>query len=103
MILLFGFYSEAETRRSLSVPHTRAAQWPSACRFTWLSFDVNQRPGSVDAMSDERRGPEQERQHMRFLSIYKTVERNVPPTPEEMARMGKLVEDAMKSGELLET
>jgi hypothetical protein len=40
---------------------------------------------------------------MRFLSIYKTVERNAPPTPEEMARMGKLVEDAMKSGELLET
>lgn len=38
---------------------------------------------------------------MRFLSVYKTVERGVPPTPEEMARMGKLIEDGMKSGSLL--
>ena len=28
---------------------------------------------------------------MRFLSIYKSPERNTPPTPEEMARMGKLL------------
>jgi|SRR3954447_2524163 len=40
---------------------------------------------------------------MRFLSIYKTVERNTPPTPEEMASMGKLIEEAMKSGWLLAT
>ena len=40
---------------------------------------------------------------MRFLSIYKHVERNTPPSPEEMARMGKLVEDAMKAGWLLAT
>ena len=40
---------------------------------------------------------------MRFLSIYKTVERNTPPSPEEMAAMGKLVEEAMKSGWLLST
>jgi hypothetical protein len=40
---------------------------------------------------------------MRFLSIYKTVETNVPPTPEEFEKMGKLVEDAMKSGELVAT
>ena len=38
---------------------------------------------------------------MRFLSIYKTVERTAPPSPEEMARMGKLVEDGMKAGYLL--
>jgi hypothetical protein len=38
---------------------------------------------------------------MRFLNIYKTVERNAPPTPEEMAKMGKLVEDGMKAGFLL--
>ena len=38
---------------------------------------------------------------MRFLSIYKTVERSAPPTPEEMAKMGKLVEDGMKAGFLL--
>jgi hypothetical protein len=40
---------------------------------------------------------------MRFLSIYKSPERNTPPTPEEMAHMGKLVEDWMKSGKLLAT
>ena len=38
---------------------------------------------------------------MRFVSIYKTAERTVPPSPEEMARMGKLVEEAMKAGHLL--
>ena len=40
---------------------------------------------------------------MKFLSIYKTVERSVPPSPEEMAKMGKLVEDGMKAGFLLST
>ncbi|HYV73707.1 MAG TPA: YciI family protein [Candidatus Binatia bacterium] len=40
---------------------------------------------------------------MRFLSIYKNVERNTPPTPEEMARMGKLIEEGMKAGYLLAT
>jgi len=40
---------------------------------------------------------------MRFLSIYKSVERNAPPSQEEMARMGKLVEDGMKAGYLLAT
>jgi hypothetical protein len=40
---------------------------------------------------------------MRFLSIYKTVERNAPPSQEEMAKMGKLVEDGMKAGFLLTT
>jgi hypothetical protein len=40
---------------------------------------------------------------MRFLSIYKTVERSTPPTPEEMATMGKLIEEGMKAGWLLAT
>ena len=40
---------------------------------------------------------------MRFLSIYKTVERNSPPTAEEMATMGKLIEEGMKAGWLLDT
>ena len=40
---------------------------------------------------------------MRFLSIYKNVERNTPPTPEEMAKMGKLVEEGFKGGWLLAT
>ena len=38
---------------------------------------------------------------MKFLSIYKTAETGVLPTPEEMARMGKLVEDGLKAGFLL--
>jgi hypothetical protein len=42
---------------------------------------------------------------MRFISIF-THERKAeksPPTPEEMARMGKLIEDGMKAGWLLAT
>lgn len=38
---------------------------------------------------------------MKFLSIYKTTERGVPPTQEEMASMGKLIEEGMKAGYLL--
>ncbi len=38
---------------------------------------------------------------MRFLSIYKSVETGAPPSPEEMDRMGKLVEEGMKAGYLL--
>src|SRR5215831_6590175 len=40
---------------------------------------------------------------MRFLSIYKCPERTTPPSPEEMARLGKMIEDSMKSGKLLGT
>ena len=40
---------------------------------------------------------------MRFLSIYKCVERATPPSQEEMAHMGKLIEEGMKSGWLLGT
>lgn len=40
---------------------------------------------------------------MRFLSIYKSVERNAPPSPEEMSRMGKLIDEGMKAGWLLAT
>ena len=40
---------------------------------------------------------------MRFLSIYKTPERNTPPSPEEMERMGKFIEEAMKAGWLVGT
>ena len=38
---------------------------------------------------------------MKFLSIYKTVERNAPPSQEEMCRMGDLIEQGMKAGYLL--
>jgi len=40
---------------------------------------------------------------MKFLSIYKSVERSTPPTEEEMVRMGKLVEEGMKAGWLVAT
>jgi hypothetical protein len=40
---------------------------------------------------------------MRFLSIYKTVERNTPPSAEHVARMGQLIEASMKAGVLLAT
>ena len=38
---------------------------------------------------------------MKFLSIYKSVERGVPPSPDEMCTMGNLVEEGMRSGYLL--
>ncbi len=40
---------------------------------------------------------------MKFLSIYKSVETGVPPTQDEMERMGKLIEEGMKAGYLLAT
>jgi hypothetical protein len=38
---------------------------------------------------------------MKFLSVYKTVERGVPPSQEEMDKMSKLIEEVMKAGWLL--
>jgi len=38
---------------------------------------------------------------MKFLSIFKTVEQHV--SQEEMAKMGKLVEEGLKAGYLLGT
>jgi hypothetical protein len=40
---------------------------------------------------------------MRFLSIYKTAERNTPPSPEYVATMQRLVEEGMKQGWLVAT
>jgi len=40
---------------------------------------------------------------MRFLSIYKTVETNTPPSLEHMTRMGTLIEESIKDGVLLAT
>jgi hypothetical protein len=40
---------------------------------------------------------------MRFLSIYKHAERTAPPSQEEMATMGKLVEEGFKAGWLVAT
>lgn len=38
---------------------------------------------------------------MRFLSLYKSAEKGGPPTKEDMAKMGKLIEEGMKAGYLL--
>jgi hypothetical protein len=38
---------------------------------------------------------------MRFLSIYGHAETGLPPTPEEMARIGKLIEEWTRAGHLL--
>ncbi len=40
---------------------------------------------------------------MRFLSIYKSVERNAPPSAAEMENMGKLVQEGFEKGWLLAT
>ena len=40
---------------------------------------------------------------MKFLSMYKSVEKNVSPSQEAMAKMGKLVEEGMKAGWLIAT
>ena len=40
---------------------------------------------------------------MRFLSIYKHVERNEPPSTEEIAAMGKLIEEMTDDGTLIAT
>src|SRR3984957_16201131 len=40
---------------------------------------------------------------MKFISLYKHAETGVPPSQEEMSKMGKLVEEGMKAGWLLAT
>ena len=40
---------------------------------------------------------------MKFLSLYKSAERGVPPTQEEMNKMGKMIEEGMKAGWLVAT
>ena len=40
---------------------------------------------------------------MKFLSIYKSVETNMPPTAEHMTNMTQLIEKHMKSGALVAT
>jgi hypothetical protein len=38
---------------------------------------------------------------VKFLSVFKTAETGVPPTQEEIASMGKLIEEGMKAGWLV--
>src|ERR1700682_2474431 len=85
------------------------------CRFQRPSFDALVEAGFsgpgrlIDFKRDRRRfsvRPRTRKQGedaMKFLSMYKSVERNTPHAQEEMAKMGKLVEEGMKSGWLLAT
>jgi hypothetical protein len=38
---------------------------------------------------------------MRFISVYTAPERTTPPTPEEMDKVGKFIEDGKKRGVLV--
>ena len=40
---------------------------------------------------------------MKYLSLYTPGQRTGPPSKEHMAEMGKLIEESMKSGELVST
>ena len=40
---------------------------------------------------------------MRFLSIYKAAETNTPPSAEYLTKMEKLIQESMRTGELLAT
>ena len=40
---------------------------------------------------------------MRYLAVYSHVERNTPPTQDEMAAMGELIDTMMKEGTLIST
>ena len=40
---------------------------------------------------------------MKYLSIFKTVERNTPPSAKEIAAMGKLIEQGFREGWLVTT
>ena len=40
---------------------------------------------------------------MKFLSIYKTAERNTPPSQQEMSSMGQLIEEGFRAGWLVST
>jgi hypothetical protein len=40
---------------------------------------------------------------MRFLAMYRSREPGLPPSPENMAAMGKLIEEMAKAGALLAT
>ena len=40
---------------------------------------------------------------MKFLSMYKSPERNTPPSQQEMSSMGQLIEEGFKAGWLVST
>jgi len=65
------------------------------CRFQRKSFDVTMEQENSPFLEGE--------EPMKFLSIYKSAERNTPPTQEEMSVMGKMIEEGLKAGWLVST
>src|SRR5690349_16408604 len=66
--------------------------------YSWSAGNPRQRP----LRPAHNFNPSKEKT-MKFLSIYKHVERSTPPSEQEMATMGKLVEQGFKEGWLLST
>jgi len=83
----------------VSLPYARGQQ-PSLGLFRSrrLSFDVK-----VKQVDDQKLANQTGDFTMRFLSIYKSQETNVPPTAEHMAKMEKLIEESRKAGVLVAT
>ena len=86
----------------------RFRSWPSSIFVTGVDSGGVVRCIHEGGQSRSRSAALESKNHeevfiMRFLSIYMCPERNTPPTAEEMATMGKMVEDWMKSGKLLAT
>jgi len=63
----------------------------------WSRVHTRSRPCGIPAPNPKSEGEIT----MKFLSIYKARETGVPPTPQEMGKMERLIEEGMKSGYLL--
>jgi len=80
-------------------PRRRRNNWrPSSIPKYVIRRTVEQELSAI-----QRRTQTYKERFMKFLSIYKSPERGVPPTQEEMDKMGKLIEQEMKAGTLLAT
>jgi hypothetical protein len=74
------------------------------CRFRFSLFDAYIEPGMDQGGQPCSQNSNLENTLMRFLCLYKPAKpEGTPPTQEGIAKMGKLIEDAMKSGKLLAT
>jgi hypothetical protein len=74
------------------------------CRFRCVLFDAYIRTGNGPTMARPALKTENWRTHYAIFVLVQTRKAGRhSPTQEEMARMGKLIEDSMKSGKLLAT
>src|SRR5262245_21357233 len=91
-----------------SPSHSESQRWPPAapskcgpcCTRTDSGNTASPRiVSSTDIVARAKLNPR--RLPMRFLSIYRQPETGIPPTMEEMTRMGKIIEEWTKAGALL--